>query len=353
MLAHTPTLPSEVVLIDGALGRVLAEDVAADHDLPPFDRAAMDGYAVRAADVASAPVVLDVVGPGARGPVVRSSRGHRPGRADDDGGAGAVGATAVMPVEKTRASDGGRRVELLATAEPGAHIARAGLRGARRATTVLSAGDTMDPAAIGVLAAVGRGRVARRPPSDGRRAGHGRRAGRRLGHARPRRASATATATRSRPRRAGPAPTCARSASCPTRRTASRRPCARASRSDVLLISGGVSAGAYDLVEDVLARFDVGPALHAVAVKPGAPARVRPPRRPPRLRPARQPRLRAGHVRRCSCARRCCACRARASSRVRRCAVDRSRRPSRTARAARAYSPARVRFEGGRLRAGR
>ena len=60
VLAHTPTLPAEDVLLEAALGRVLAEDVAADHDLPPFDRAAMDGYAVRADDAAVAPVVLAV-----------------------------------------------------------------------------------------------------------------------------------------------------------------------------------------------------------------------------------------------------------------------------------------------------
>jgi molybdopterin molybdotransferase len=60
VLAHTPSLPDEEVLLTDALGRVLARPVAADHDMPPFDRSAMDGYAVRAADVAHAPVVLDV-----------------------------------------------------------------------------------------------------------------------------------------------------------------------------------------------------------------------------------------------------------------------------------------------------
>jgi molybdopterin molybdotransferase len=62
VLAHTPALAGEEVLLADALGRVLAEDVAADQDLPPFDRSAMDGYAVRAADAADAPVTLQVVG---------------------------------------------------------------------------------------------------------------------------------------------------------------------------------------------------------------------------------------------------------------------------------------------------
>ena len=60
VLDHTPRLPAEEVLLTDALGRVLAEDVRADADMPPFDRAAMDGYAVRAAEVAGAPVVLPV-----------------------------------------------------------------------------------------------------------------------------------------------------------------------------------------------------------------------------------------------------------------------------------------------------
>ena len=52
VLKHTPSLGAEEVPLTEALGRVLAEDVSTDSDLPPFDRSAMDGYAVRAADVA-------------------------------------------------------------------------------------------------------------------------------------------------------------------------------------------------------------------------------------------------------------------------------------------------------------
>src|SRR2546430_5992730 len=62
ILATVPTLPTvEVALLD-ALGLVLAEDVRADLDVPPFRNSAMDGYAVRGDDVASAPVKLRVVG---------------------------------------------------------------------------------------------------------------------------------------------------------------------------------------------------------------------------------------------------------------------------------------------------
>src|SRR5215213_652828 len=63
----TPALPSEQVPLENARGRVLAADVVADSDLPPFDRSQMDGYAVRAADVRSAPVRLRIVGESAAG----------------------------------------------------------------------------------------------------------------------------------------------------------------------------------------------------------------------------------------------------------------------------------------------
>jgi molybdopterin molybdotransferase len=80
--------------------------------------------------------------------------------------------------------------------------------------------------------------------------------------------------------------------------------------SDVLLVSGGVSRGAYDLVEDVLERFDVGLLFTRVAVKPGAPLVFG--RRGDRLvfgLPATPSRRRSRST--CSSARRCCGCRAR------------------------------------------
>ena len=60
-------LGNERVGIEQALGRVLAQDVTADSDLPPFDRSQMDGYAVRAEDTSEAPVRLKIVGESAAG----------------------------------------------------------------------------------------------------------------------------------------------------------------------------------------------------------------------------------------------------------------------------------------------
>ena len=65
--AQTAQLEPETIELATARGRVLAEDVIADSDLPPFDRALMDGYAVRAEDTAAAPVRLRIVGEAAAG----------------------------------------------------------------------------------------------------------------------------------------------------------------------------------------------------------------------------------------------------------------------------------------------
>ena len=164
VLKHTPVLGAEDVALAEALGRVLAEDVRADGDLPPFDRSAMDGYAVRASDVSSAPVVLEVAGQVRAGQW--PDRPLPPGQAVQvmTGAPVPAGATAVQPVEKTRALDGGRRVEILEPVATGSHIARQGSEG-HAGDEVLAGGGTIDPATVAVLAAVGKAKVmvGRRP----------------------------------------------------------------------------------------------------------------------------------------------------------------------------------------------
>ena len=74
VLAESLTLGSETVGLSDSMGRILAEDIIADTDLPPFDRAQMDGYAVRAADVAKTPAQLKIVGESAAGAGWHSGR---------------------------------------------------------------------------------------------------------------------------------------------------------------------------------------------------------------------------------------------------------------------------------------
>jgi molybdopterin molybdotransferase len=269
VLKHTPSLGVEEVPLTEVLGRVLAEDVRTDVDLPPFDRSAMDGYAVRASDVAQAPVVLEVAGQIRAGqwPDQRLP----PGQAVQvmTGAPVPAGATAVQPVEKTRAIDGGRRVEILEPVATGSHIARQGAEG-HAGDEVLARGVTIDPASVAVLASVGKAKVlvGRRPtvsilitgdelvdvwdqPTRGRIRNSN-------GYA----LMAQARWAGAEARALGVVPDQA-----PRIAEAVRAGFA----SDVLVISGGVSAGAFDLVEEVLARFDVGFLFTKVAIKPGAP----------------------------------------------------------------------------------
>ncbi len=156
-------LPGEEVALEEALGRVLAEDVASDLDLPPFDRAAMDGYALRAADVAAAPAALDVIGEVRAGQWPDLTVG--PGQAARimTGAPVPPGADAVQQVEKTQPLDE-FRVTILAAVAAGANVAPRGSE-VRAGDVVLARGRVIDPAAIAVLASAGKARVrvARKP----------------------------------------------------------------------------------------------------------------------------------------------------------------------------------------------
>src|SRR5262245_6894914 len=269
VLAHTPALPSEDILLPEALGRILVEDISSDVDLPAFDRSAMDGYALRAADASRAPVVLDVVG--------QIRAGQYPELTLEAGQAvqlmtGAPvppGATAVQPVEQTHSLDGGRRVEILSPVEEGAHIAPRGSE-VRAGDVVLSRGVAVDPAIVAVLAAVGKGRlrVGRRPRVALVATGD------ELVDVweTPQRAKIRNTNSYAVAAQAAWAGAEVKSVAVVPDESERIAEAVRAGfAADVLLLSGGVSAGAYDLVEEVLARFDVGILFDKVAIKPGAP----------------------------------------------------------------------------------
>ncbi|MCV7282805.1 molybdopterin molybdotransferase MoeA [Mycolicibacterium flavescens] len=155
----TARAPARVPIAE-ALGLVLAEDVVAPLSLPGFDNSAMDGYAVVADDVASAtpehpvrlPVAEDI--PAGRTGVLTL----KPGTAHRimTGAMMPAGATAVVPVEATDAATD--TVEIRAGAEPGRHIRRAG-EDVTAGTTVLSARQALTPAALGLAAALGLGEL--------------------------------------------------------------------------------------------------------------------------------------------------------------------------------------------------
>ena len=158
--AHVAPLGREDACIAGAAGRVLCEDVPAELDLPPFDRAAVDGLAVRADETVGASAynpLLFRLAPGAGelppGGAVRLDAGDRLPR----------GADAVVPLDHVGSDEAGA----CAVIEPviaGNEVERAGSQGAR-GSTLVRAWRRLGPAEIGLLAAAGRARVGvvRRP----------------------------------------------------------------------------------------------------------------------------------------------------------------------------------------------
>ncbi len=156
ILAGVPTLPAVEAPILDALGLVLAEDIAADRDVPPFRNSAMDGYAVRGDDVTSAPVELRVVGEVAAGGF--PDRTVAPGEAMRimTGAPMPDGADTVVRVEDTdNASD---LVTITAATPKGMAIRHAG-EDLKEGERVLATGTVLRAAEIGLLASVGRARV--------------------------------------------------------------------------------------------------------------------------------------------------------------------------------------------------
>ena len=155
----TPRPPVTLPLAD-TLGLVLADDVVAPLSLPGFDNSAMDGYAVIADDVAGATPEHPVLLPVAEDiPAGRTDElALKPGVAHRimTGAPVPAGATAVVPVEAT---DGATdTLAIRATAKPGQHIRRAG-EDVTAGTTVLRAGQVVTPAALGLAASLGAGEL--------------------------------------------------------------------------------------------------------------------------------------------------------------------------------------------------
>ncbi len=118
-------LPAEDALLPDACGRVLAGDVAALRTQPPADMSAMDGYAVRAADVATVPVTLDIIGEVAAGHPFPGSIGKGQAARIFTGGVVPPGADTIVIQENTKRD--GNRVTVTEPAAPGKYIRRAGL----------------------------------------------------------------------------------------------------------------------------------------------------------------------------------------------------------------------------------
>lgn len=276
VLSEVRALEPEEVFLTEALGRVLAEDVVSDIDVAPFDNSAMDGYAVRGADVAGAseesPAVLKVVEeiPAGKTP----SRTVGPGQASRimTGAPMPEGADAVVMVEYTESeaagSGGGDSVRVFRPVAAGENVRKRG-EDMRAGDTVLSLGDVVDPAAVGLLAAVGREMVSvyGRPRvgivSTGdelveitEKPGPGR-----IRNTNAYSLSAQVSAAGGVPVRLGIARDTAEE---------TRALLGRAGEFDVMLATGGVSMGDFDVVREVLESLGEL-SFWKVAMRPGAP----------------------------------------------------------------------------------
>lgn len=157
ILESARLLAAELVGLERSLGRVLAEDVPANRDLPPYDVSAMDGYAVRSADLANVPATLEVIED------IRA--GDMPGKIVQAGQSARImtgapvpeGADAVIRVEDTEPISQGK-VQINVAVKPGNDIRLQG-EGMRNGEVVLAAGTEITPGVIGVLATVKRARV--------------------------------------------------------------------------------------------------------------------------------------------------------------------------------------------------
>src|SRR6266498_4120958 len=156
--AAVPIQRTERVALRDAGGRVIATPPSASMDVPPFDRAAMDGYAVRAEDTFGAgkyePKVLRVVEKVYTGQVPSKSVGAGECIEIATGAPMPQGADAVVMVEETERVAGTADVRMFTPVYPRQHVGR---RAADIASgqPVLSAGDVLTPSRVGALAAVG------------------------------------------------------------------------------------------------------------------------------------------------------------------------------------------------------
>jgi len=265
---QSPRPAAERVALADALGRVLAEEVVADSDLPPFDRAQMDGYAVRAADTAAAPVSLRVVGESAAG---RGWGGRlQPGEAVRimTGAPVPAGADSVQKVEVTE--EGGGRVSVADATSPGQFIVRRASE-IKEGQTALGAGEEINAARVAALASFGYAEVKvwKRPRAAVLATGtelvavHERPGSDQIRDSNTYSLAAYAQLAGAAVERlplAGDDPELLKSEISKA-----------AARADVLVLSGGVSMGVYDFTKAALRELGAEIFFERVSLRPGKP----------------------------------------------------------------------------------
>jgi molybdopterin molybdotransferase len=270
----------ETLSLTSARGRILAEDLVADRDYPPFHRSTRDGFAVRAAEVTKTPVTLDLIGLARAGEPYTSSLAGRTGCAVEimTGAPLPEGTDAVVMIEHTReaapASSPGnpnptRRIEILKSVGPLDNVVRQGSETAAGGG-VLPRGRRLGPGEIGLAASIGRPklrvftrpRVAILPTGDEVVA-----VDRKPAWFQIRNSNALALAAQVEA--AGGVPHLCGIAG--DSREALRRLIEESLTCDLLVLSGGISVGKYDFVAEVLNQLGAEFYVQGVAIRPGKP----------------------------------------------------------------------------------
>lgn len=260
---------AETVELKGALGRMLAQEIRADREYPPFDRAARDGFAVRAADCPSAGQRLRVIGEAAAGTEFPGQVG--PGECVQimTGAALPAGADAVVMVEQTRAGTERDTVIIERVAAAGMNFAPRGCE-SQRGDILLNRGMRMGAAELALAAQVGATRVPVYRQARVAILSTGSEiveVGAQPGEFEIRNSNGASIAAQVQ--LAGAEAVALGTAA--DREDELRAGIERGLREDILVISGGVSAGKYDLVEPVLRELGAQTLFDAVEIRPGRP----------------------------------------------------------------------------------
>lgn len=262
-------LQPETVLLADAVGRVLASDVASDVDSPPHDKSVMDGYAVRSADIATSGTQLKVVETIVAGAWPEKSVASGEAARIMTGAPLPEGADAVVMIELTESTSDDEVAIKIDSVESGKHIMR---KASSLATgkTIFTAGHQVRPTDIGLLAEVGAHKVSvyKKPsiavlPTGDELVNSSEFPG--LGQIRNSNGPMLVAMNRSLGLEVNDLGI--------GRDNESDLQAAieRGLESDVLILSGGVSAGLLDLVPGILQKLGVKQVFHKVAVKPGKP----------------------------------------------------------------------------------
>ena len=268
VLDKTPVLGNEQVALQHTLKRILAEDIYSDINMPPFDRAMMDGYAVRAADTANAPVNLKNIGFIAAGSVADFELQAGECAKIMTGAPLPKGADAVRQVELVESVDG-ETVRILESVLPTQNISPFACEVAE-GDKVLTSGSFINPAVIGLLASQGKTHVqVKRQPSIMILA-----TGDEL----------VEPAVKPKPGHIRNSNSYALAALCAQMglqaellgiardtRESVRDKIKQGLQADVLLISGGVSMGDLDFVPEIFKELNLAIHFEKVAIKPGKP----------------------------------------------------------------------------------